>query len=215
MNTSKEVRKRHAIQWALVPIVVITIGLGWKWPLLGFSVPIVMMAGMIGAMVNGRYVCGNLCPRGSFLDRTIPYISRKKAIPGILRNMILRWAVFAGLMGLMIFRIAQNVGNIYHWGKVFWLMCVVTSAIGIILGILIHPRSWCAFCPMGTMQNAIGGGKKQLKIDAEKCVECKKCEKVCPFDLEIVKHKKSGQLNDRDCLRCGECIWVCPKEAIE
>jgi polyferredoxin len=214
MDLSKEALRRHVIQWCLLPIVLITIGFGWKWPLLGFSVPIVMVAGIIGSIFNGRYVCGNLCPRGSFLDRIISKISRKKPIPAFFRNMFFRWAVFAVLMGLMIFRISQNYGDIYHWGKVFWLMCVITTGTGVILGVLIHPRIWCAFCPMGTMQNAIGGGKKQLGIDPEKCVECRKCEKVCPFALEIVKHKDSGKLDDRDCLKCYECLWVCPKKAL-
>ena len=84
----------------------------------------------------------------------------------------------------------------------------------IVLGVLIHPRTWCSFCPMGTMQNAIGGGKRQLRIDSDSCVECRQCEQACPFDLPIVKHKNSGRVSERDCLRCSECVAVSPKKAL-
>jgi hypothetical protein len=56
----------------------------------------------------------------------------------------------------MVFRVSQNPGDWRHWGKTFWMMCVITTAIGVVLGILLHPRTWCAFCPMGTLQGALG-----------------------------------------------------------
>ncbi|MFC1736814.1 4Fe-4S binding protein [Candidatus Hydrogenedentota bacterium] len=71
-----EIKRRHIVQWCLLPIVLITIGLGWKYPLLGFSVPVVMTAGFVGGIFRGRYVCGNLCPRGSFFDRILLRVSR-------------------------------------------------------------------------------------------------------------------------------------------
>ena len=206
---SKVVKRRHVVQWCLMPIVLITIGLGWKYPLLGFSVPVVMLAGIVGGFIKGRYVCGNLCPRGSFLDRVISLVSRKKPIPDFFRNMSLRWLVFAAMMGFMVFRISKNPTDINHWGRVFWLMCVITTSIGVILGIFVHPRTWCSFCPMGTIQNVFGGGKYQLQIDPKLCRECKLCEKVCPINLSIVKDKDNGRLSDRDCLKCSECIAVC------
>lgn len=91
----RETVRRRIIQWCLLPIVLITIGLGWKFPLLGFSVPIVMVMGVIGGFIRGRYVCGTLCPRGSFFDRLVGPISRRGRIPALLRNMTWRWSVFA------------------------------------------------------------------------------------------------------------------------
>ncbi len=211
------VRRRRILQWCLAPIAIIVIGLGYWYPILGYVVPLVMLAGVVGAIVNGRYVCGTLCPRGSFLDRIVRPASRKGHIPHFLRSMGLRWFLFAALMGLMAFRIFQQPDGVAlseHLGRVFWLMCVVTTGIAIILGVLIHPRMWCSFCPMGTMQRAIGGGKRQLEIDSDLCVECRKCERACPFDLSIVKHKDSGRVSERDCLKCSECVAACPRQAL-
>jgi len=210
----KIIFRRRILQWVLAPIVLITIAFGWKYPLLGFSVPVVMLAGMIIGIFNGRYLCGNLCPRGGLFDRMIAPIGRKKSIPRFLMKMPLRWPVFAALMGFMVFRISHNPSDIMHWGYVFWMICVITTSIGVVLGIFLHQRAWCAFCPMGTMQNALGGGKRQLNIDSEKCIECELCEKACPINLDIIKHKSSGYLLNRDCLKCSECIVVCPKTAL-
>lgn len=206
--------KRRMIQWGLSWIVIVTIGLGWKYPMLGYTVPVVMLMGLIGSLIRGRYVCGNFCPRGSFLDRMISIPSLKRDIPDFFRHPALRWTVFAGLMSFMLYRGLQNPGSVSHWGMIFWSMCLWTTLVAVIFGVLIHPRTWCAFCPMGTMQSAIGGGKGQLLINAELCKGCRICEKACAFDLSIVDHKEEGYLPHRDCLKCSECTTVCPTKAI-
>jgi ferredoxin-type protein NapH len=206
-------RKRH--QHILWPIVVIVIAFGWHYPLLGFSVPAVMLMGVVGGALRGRYVCGHLCPRGGFFDRVIAPLSRKKPIPAFFRNRGLRWALFILLMAFMLYRIALNPTDVFHWGRVFWLMCVITTAIGIVLGILIHPRAWCSFCPMGTLQSALDRGNKQLRIDSSLCIECRACEKACPMNLAIVPCKAAGGLADPDCLKCPECSAVCPRKALK
>jgi polyferredoxin len=214
MSLNPVVARRRAIQWFLVPVVVITLALGWKYPLVGYSVPVVMLMGFVGGLFNGRYVCGNLCPRGSFFDRVIAHISFHKTIPAFVRQMPLRWAIFAAMMTFMVWRISLNAGDWRHWGKTFWMMCVITTAIGVVLGILFHPRMWCAFCPMGTMQNALGSLKHPLLIDGAKCKKCHSCEKACPIQLEIVKDKDGGRLTSRDCLKCPECIAACPAKIL-
>jgi polyferredoxin len=211
---AQRVALRHAVQWVLLSVVVITIVGGWWLPWLGFSVPVVMIAGVVGSLFRGRFVCGNLCPRGGFYDRLVARITRRRPIPRWLRSMGFRWAVFGALMGFMVFRILQNPTDPLHWGRVFWTMCVVTTAIGIPLGILIHPRTWCSFCPIGTVQSAVGGAKHRLRIDEERCRACGLCEQHCPMGLTIAQHRELGQLPHRDCVRCSECIAACPTGAL-
>ena len=38
-------KRRRIRQWILLWIMVVTISLGWKYPLLGFSAPVVMLTG--------------------------------------------------------------------------------------------------------------------------------------------------------------------------
>ena len=206
--------RRRRTQWILLWFVPVTILLGWRYPLLGYMVPVVMVTGLIGSLFRGRYVCGNLCPRGGFLERLFPALSRKRRIPNGLRDGRFRWTAFTLLMGFLLYRGWQHPASIAHWGYVFWSMCAITTAVAIALAVFVHPRSWCSFCPMGTMQNVIGGNKGQLLIEADLCKECKLCEKSCAFTLAIVDNKERGFLPDRDCLKCSACIQSCPTGAL-
>jgi ferredoxin-type protein NapH len=117
-------------------------------------------------------------------------------------------------MAFMVYRIIQNPADFDHWGRVFWLMYTVTTAIGVVLAVFVHPRVWCTFCPMGTIQSALDRGRHRIVIDAEKCIECRACEKACPMLRAIIRHKAAGTEADRDCLRCCQCCNVCPKQAL-
>jgi polyferredoxin len=207
------VSNRRNLQWALMPIMLVTLALGWKYPLLGFTVAGAMLTGIVGAFYKGRYVCGNLCPRGAFFDRLIAPLTRRGGIPDFMRGMPFRLGVLSAMMGFMGWRIALNPSDPHHWGLVFWTMCAVTTAAGVGLAFTLHPRAWCAICPMGTMQNLIGGHKDRLQV-SHNCRECGRCEAACPMSLSIAEHKETGALTDRDCLKCPECIASCPSNAL-
>jgi len=209
-----DINNRRRLQWLLAPVMILTVALGWKYPLLGFIVPVAMAAGMIGGFFRGRYVCGNLCPRGSFIDRILSRFGGERPIPTLFRNLPFRWGVFAFLMGFMAWRLSLDPTSWRHWGTVFWSMCALTTGIAVIVGLIYHPRSWCAFCPVGTSANALGGHKQPLEISSG-CRECGKCEKVCAMNLEIVRHKPAGVVAERDCLRCSECVAACPAAALK
>jgi len=208
------VRRRRMVQWFIAPLTLIVIGLGWKYPALGFLVPAVMLMGISGGFFRGRYVCGNLCPRGAFFDRMIGPMSRNVSPPAFFSNTVFRWAVLAVLMGFMTYRILQNPGDWRHWGRVFWMMCVITTTLGVALGIMMRPRAWCRFCPVGTIQNAVGGGRHLLEYDGSGCRLCRICERKCPMDLPVVSWKDTGVVRERDCLKCSECAAACPARVL-
>ena len=214
MKIMKQVNRRRVIQWLLVPVALAILGLGWKFPLLGFLVPLVMLLGIVGSFFKGRYVCGHLCPRGAFCDRLLLRVSPKKPIPAFLKNLYFRWAVVVGLMTFMAFRLFDQPLSWTHTGLVFWQMCLITTMIGVILAIFIHHRGWCTFCPIGTLSNAIGGDKDPLQLDRPRCILCGKCERVCPMQISILQETPQGLLTDRDCIRCGECVAICPRKAL-
>jgi ferredoxin-type protein NapH len=196
----------------LGPLVVIVSIAGLWYPMLGYFMLLVMGILFISSVFRGRWFCGNLCPRGSYFDYGIIKISKKRKIPKVLSSMWVRIPVFSLMMAFMMYRIsvtlaAQNTIELI--GMIFVSICLVTTVIGTMLGGYFNTRSWCNFCPMGTMQRIIGGKKYQLKMDHGSCVDCKKCEKVCPMELEV---RDIG--NNPDCIKCGRCIAICPKDSL-
>jgi ferredoxin-type protein NapH len=189
-------------------VLIVSIG-GIFYPKLGYFLLLVFLTLMIIAPFRGRWFCGNLCPRGSFVDFWLAPISRSVKIPPILRSMWLRVPIFILLMGFMVFRIIGTQGVVDKIGMVFVTLCILTTAIAIIFGISIAPRAWCSFCPMGTLQRTLGGSRYQLKVDRERCIECGKCQKVCPMQLPV-----NEILEKPDCIKCGRCVEACPKEAL-
>jgi len=113
----------------------------------------------------------------------------------------------------MIGRGLQNPGSIGHWGSVFWLMCLVTTAIALVLAVIYRPRAWCAICPVGTLQGILGGRRDRWTIEST-CQSCGLCEKHCPLSLSIVAGRSAGYIESPDCLKCGRCQVVCPVNAI-
>lgn len=200
-------------RWFLGLFMMTVIAAGWKYPLLGFAVPVAMLAGIAGGFFRGRYVCGNFCPRGSFYDTVFSFVGGIKPIPELLKSHKFRWIIMVMLMGFMVWRIAQNPGEWQHWGTVFWSMCLITTAVGIPLGMIYRSRSWCSFCPVGTMASAIGGDKFLLEI-ADDCRQCEACEKNCPMGLKIAEHRDFGALPHSDCIKCSSCVNTCPRDAL-
>lgn len=50
-------------------------------------------------------------------------------------------------------------------------------------------------------------------IDAEKCISCELCVKVCPSNTISMQDGKARVTGDRS-LQCGHCVAVCPVDAV-
>ena len=52
----------------------------------------------------------------------------------------------------------------------------------------------------------------KLKINADKCIGCSKCVKICP--TENISMKDSKAIGKDKCTMCYRCVNACPKQAI-
>ena len=98
---------------------------------------------------------------------------------------------------------------------VFYRLIVVTTIIGIVLSLFYNHRTWCNFCPMGTMASVISKFRKSKNVlqVSSSCVSCKICEKKCPLGL-VPYDYKGDILSHPDCIQCGKCVTACPKKSI-
>lgn len=193
----------------LIGLVFITFLIaGWYFPVFGFIIPACMAFGISISFSKGRKWCEWYCPRGSFYDSALKIISPQKKIPDLFKNLPLRITLLSFLFAMMILQISSHGTNVILIGQFFMTLLTATTAIGVILGVLFHQRSWCYICPVGTAANLIGKDRYKLTVDTKKCVECKLCNQICPMQLQPYNTKSN------DCIKCGDCIKLCPKAAL-
>ncbi len=176
---------------------------------------ICMVAPILVSIFRGRFWCGNLCPRGSFYDHVVSKFSNHKKVPKFLKSGLFRAFMVVFMMSMFSLGIYKNWGDLYGIGMVFYRIIVITTIVGIILSLMYNHRTWCNFCPMGTIASVISRISKSnhnMQISSA-CVSCKVCEKKCPLGIVPYEYKEKI-LSHPDCISCGKCMTVCPKHAI-
>jgi polyferredoxin len=153
----KNMKKSQVIMVWLLPLIVVV---GLFVPVLGYLVAAMIAFFSVFSFFNGRFWCWNFCPRGAFLDIVISKVSLNKPVPTIFTNQHFRLALFVSFMIFAIFRLIRGQGDLIVVGTVFVGMCLFTTAISILLGILTKHRAWCTICPMGFLQEKIHGFNK-------------------------------------------------------
>ena len=212
-------KKIHQLIWVLLAVFCI---LGFFYPVIGLAAVICMLAPSVYALFKGnRGWCGTYCPRGSFSDVILSRLSFGKSIPRFLKTKSFRIVFFILLMSLFAVQLVVAWGDLKAVGGVFVRMILVTTAITIMLGLFYKPRTWCHFCPMGTMAHYVSKGlpkhekSSYVQFDTSLCVNCKKCSKACPMSIDLLLHKESCIVSDADCIKCGQCVGNCPRDSLK
>jgi len=144
--------------WIIVPVIAIG---GMFYPVLGLLMLPMMIALLVMSYFKARYWCANLCPRGSFLDFIIRPFSGFGKAPGFLNSQLFRYGFMILFLALFLYRITTAALEFRGWillekiGFVFASICLITTIVATILGFFYSPRTWCTFCPMGTLQTEI------------------------------------------------------------
>jgi len=210
-------------------ILTIVIGLGGQFaPLIGLLVPFIMIALMGMSLFKGKFWCGNFCPHGSFFDNLLGPISRHTRIPQFLKSRVL----IAAVLVFFMFNLSRNFISVMvrlgtadfyeQLGLIFSTTYLMVLLLGGLLGVLINERTWCQFCPMGTIQTIFYKVGKTLGLaknsdervtvsHPDLCHSCGKCARVCPMQLTpYLQFSEDHQFNDEKCIRCNTCVHNCP-----
>lgn len=119
----------------------------FRFGILGF---ICMGAPMYHALRGrGKIHCSKYCPRGSLLGELLKNISLNNKTPKFLFTRKFKNALL--ILGVSVFSTVM-----YHTGgepaKIAFAMFRFMSSsliLGILMGVVFKPRSWCGVCPMG------------------------------------------------------------------
>jgi len=102
---------------------------------------------------RGKIHCSKYCPRGSFLGKFLSKISLGHTLPKWLRTkkakniiLLIMMTVFTSVLTF------ATINHGFHFvviSKVFYRFMLMSFIVGIVIGIVYKPRSWCQICPMG------------------------------------------------------------------
>lgn len=214
-------------------IMTMLIAIGGLWqPRLGLLVVFIMAGLSVTSFFTGRYWCGNICPHGSLFDSLILPISKNKKIPEFLKSktMIIGFFIFFmfnfSRKVIKVFSLWESFNFLDKLGLLFVNTYLMVLIVGGALAIFLNSRTWCQFCPMGSLQKlsyrlgkTLGVAKKiEKKVtisDKDKCYGCGKCSKVCPFQLTPhLEFSDNNQFDDINCIKCSTCIENCPAKIL-
>ncbi|MDD5355736.1 MAG: 4Fe-4S binding protein, partial [Candidatus Omnitrophica bacterium] len=133
-------KKAQSLTIWLLPLILFG---GLLNPALGYLVVAMMAFFLTLSFFKGRYWCWNLCPRGAFLDIALSKFSLNRFIPRIFLKQWFRWSVFTLFAAFLVFRLVNSGGEWLVIGSIFVSMCILTTAISVILGVFTRHRGWC------------------------------------------------------------------------
>lgn len=207
-------RKCYSLYW----ILLIYLLAGYFYPVIGFLALICMVAPVAFAVRRGRWWCGNGCPRGNFYDRVLSKYSPHRPIPRFVRTRGFRIFMVMFIFTMFGVQMYRAWGDWDAMGRVFWTIILITTIVGITLSFIYAPRTWCSFCPMGTLSSWVTPRRGKLPqgyrriIVGERCTtRCKLCSAVCPMQLKPYESRGDADgLLHPDCIKCGRCTGGCP-----
>lgn len=217
---------RNVVQFAVGLYMLIYLGIisnenmqiegFWYYLFLGvFEAAVIhyLVAKIIGPIIFGRGWCGYACWTGMILDLLpykVPKEKRKKL--GFIRYItFLLSFVFVAI--LFIFKF-DNLSNIMFWA--FIIGNIIYYITGISLAFIFKDnRAFCKYiCPITIfLKPASYFALIRVKRDKDKCINCKKCIKSCPMNVDMLDNSRKRK-NATECILCNNCVRNCPKKAL-
>lgn len=189
---------------------------------------VVVVAILAITFLIGRFYCAVVCPMGIFQDIFVwahriifgkkrPYRYRKPL--NWLRYTVLVLFVLAMVVGLNSIAVliapysayARMVTGLHATGVLQWVAIITLVVIGMMS--FTMGRLWCnTFCPVGTLLGLISKYSLfGIRINADKCVGCRKCERRCKAMCIDIENKI---VDTSRCVNCFNCLGECKHGAV-
>lgn len=185
------------------------------------------VVGLVGALI-GRASCGWFCPFGWFQD-----LMYKLPLPKLRLSNRFNWSRYVVLValvfvipfltadswfcklcpagaleaGIPVVLLSTDVRALI--GPFYWFKIAALAATVGWMGVTRRP--FCRWiCPLGALWSPFNPVSAfRLSVDRSTCIDCNRCQAVCPVDIGVHENPVSGA-----CIRCLECVRACPTGCI-
>jgi len=159
-QTNKKKKAKSFMEWSWI-LILLFFGLSFidiRFAYLGFLCMIAPIALAISG--KGKIHCSHYCPRGSFFGKFLSFVSMKNSLPSFMTTKWFKYTLFVAMFtsfGFCFYQMGIGVENV---ASAVLNMMIRSSLIGMIIGIVFMPRSWCKICPMGLVAGLIKDKRK-------------------------------------------------------
>ena len=173
-----------------------------------------LVAKIAGPFLFGRGWCGYACWTAMILD-LFPYKTPEHGRKnwGHVRYLLFI-AILCTVSALFIFKV-NNMDLIIFY--LFIAGNLIYYAVGIALAFALNDnRAFCKYvCPITVFLKASSYFSiLRVTVDGEKCVDCGKCIRTCPMDVDMLDNSRK-RVNGTECILCMKCVNGCKKEALK
>lgn len=172
------------------------------------------VAKIFGPLLFGRGWCGYACWTAMVLD-FLPYkqpVKPRKEKWGIFRYVmfVLSLTLVSGLFLIKAAHLEQIMFGLFLAGNVLYY----TSGIALAFAFKDN-RAFCKYlCPVTVFLKPMSYfSLLRVHCDESKCVQCGKCLRVCPMNVEVNEESRKRK-RGTECILCYECTKVCPAKAL-
>jgi uncharacterized protein with FMN-binding domain/ferredoxin len=185
------------------------------------DIKITMMIIMAATILAGAYYCGWICPFGTIQDilskmgkkLKIRKYKMPKTVQYYLkfsRYIIFALFTFTGLdimFTLFSYDPRSNLLALLQGNVINTSLIAVMISFGLIA--MFFERPFCNYlCIEGAKYGLISSLRPvSIKRNESTCVDCKKCDKACPMNIEV---SSKENLKSLQCINCFQCISACP-----